>query len=138
MLRKNFLRPMSERITGMRVSKIFALTLISILAVAPAFGATGQTISVATDAPASSGGSISADATGGSVSLNAKSLLLRNDGTNEVYIRVNSLTAATTSDFSLEANEEILIRAADNNRILKLSYICAATETATVRYLAWD
>lgn len=91
------------------------------------------------EARPSKGGSISATSTEQEVALAGRNVYLKNDGANEVYLELEIDQAdgtATTADFELRTNEEIYF-SSDNN-ISAIKIICAAAETATVRYISWE
>lgn len=59
-----------------------------------------------------------------------------NQGTDEVYLNVHTDTAPTTSSAYLDSGEGIQIDS--DTGIQNIRTICAAAETATVIYIAWD
>lgn len=81
-------------------------------------------------------GTISATDVEGSTRIGQKHVVVINDGTNEVYIKFNTSTAATTSDFKLEAGEALGLDSTD--QIDNIRYICAAAETASIRIISID
>lgn len=86
----------------------------------------------------SEGGTISANVDAQEVVIGKKNLYLFNDGSDEVYFTLShgASVTATNSDFFLNVNQDLTIRA--NKSVEVISVICNNTETATVRYLAWD
>jgi len=88
---------------------------------------------------ASGSGTISATQTEQKIDIDARHLLLINDGANTVYISITqtgeTAKTATTSDFPLKKGEAWLL---DSDRTIdQISLICAAAETASVRYAGW-
>jgi len=87
------------------------------------------------------GGSISATSTNTNTDLKGvKNLLIVNDGTNSVFLRLSQMpapfhTVATTSDFELKSGEAVSPSASDGKTFMRLSTICNAAETATVRFI---
>lgn len=73
------------------------------------------------------------------VAINAPSLLIINDGSNEIYVRVfwigETAADATTSSARLDADESLTLEKTIG--ISSISIVCAASETATARLYAW-
>ena len=114
--------------------------LVSILCVASLLFATSAFAidDVAYNAKASSQGSLSATAASAELKLNARHILLINDGANEVFVKLNSTSAATVSDFQIKPTEGVVLDVTEGQKIYNVRYICSPAEAATVRYIAWD
>ena len=82
---------------------------------------------------------VSAIETAQSVTIAARSVLIVNDGSNEIYFRLfrvgDTTGDATTASAQLKSGESINF-ASDSNSYSSLSIICASGETATVRVYA--
>lgn len=78
---------------------------------------------------------VSATATSQTLNLNVTTILMVNDGANEIYFRVfdqgTEPSAATTSNAELKSGESVEINRTAG--IGSVSIVCAAAETATVR-----
>ena len=116
-------------------SILFVLLFISGLA----YAAANPVGSISADARASKGGTLSATATPASLSLNHNNLYLEVlSGGDEVYFNFNDTVDADSNDFYLVAGNSITLHSAENRKFRRLGYDCAAGESATVLYLAWD
>lgn len=73
------------------------------------------------------------------ITLNAPSVVIINDGASEVYIRVfwagETAAAATTADAELKSSESLVL--SKTMGVSAISVICQTSETATVRIFAW-
>jgi hypothetical protein len=118
------------------------LPLILLVSLFALFGAISETSvfasDIAGDAKESKQGTISSTDVASEVKINANHVLLVNDGTDEVYVKLNSTTVATTADFKIGSGESLVLDAIQGQRLYSVQYVCTATETATVRYLAWN
>lgn len=81
-------------------------------------------------------GTISATDVEATTTLGGYHVVLVNDGPNEVFVAFNKASAATTSDFKLDANESVVLDS--NDRIDTVRHICSTGETASVRYVTWN
>lgn len=108
---------------------IIALMLLSV----PCFAA-----DIGPDARESQNGVISATNVNGVTVIGKKHVLLANEGSKTVYIRVNSTSIATVSDFPLLAGRAISLDVSDPNVIANVRYICGGADATSIYYLAWD
>jgi len=117
----------------MKQNKFFAILLSLVLLCSTAFAG-----DISPNAKESVQGTISAtDAA--AVTIIAKAhVVLVNNGANTVRIRFNSTNAATTSDFALVKDASVTVDATPGNQIHQIGTICAAAETASVVYIAWN
>lgn len=70
-----------------------------------------------------------------SFGFQANRIVIINDGTDEIFFTISSLTA-TLSNFELKASESITISPPSPTE--GMAIICNAAETATVRIIAWQ
>jgi hypothetical protein len=78
---------------------------------------------------------VSANSTAQTVTVASTNLVVVNDGTNEIYVRVfwegETVAAATTSSAQIKSGETFAFTKDFN--LIGISIVCAAAETATVR-----
>jgi hypothetical protein len=83
--------------------------------------------------------SVSATATSQTVTVNAREVLMINDGANTAYFEAfwdgETTTDATTSSAALKINESITL--GKDMGVKAISFVCASGQTATVRVYAW-
>ena len=107
--------------------ELMACAIFLILMSAPlAFGALGYT-------------KVSANSVAQTASVSGYSLLIVNDGSNEVYVNVydmgQTVVDATTASAEIKSGESVTFERPGG--LGGVSIICAAGETATVRLLYW-
>ena len=82
---------------------------------------------------------VSATATAQTTTISGSSLLIVNDGANEVYVRVfndgETAADATTSSTEIKSGEGLEFYRPMGMKAV--SIVCAAAETATVRLVYW-
>jgi hypothetical protein len=93
---------------------------------------------VGPDARESKNGVISATAANGVTIIGKRHVLLANEGAKTVYLRVNSTSIATVSDFPLLAGRAIALDTSDTSVINNVRYICGGADVTSIYYLAWD
>ena len=88
------------------------------------------------------GGTVAVTATAQQIVLDVRHLLVINDGTDVVYIKIEDTTdtadvvTATVADFMTLASGEFMVLDTEKD-IKSLQLVCAGGETASVRYSAW-
>ena len=107
------------------MKRFLALALLALLAV-PAFAELGYT-------------AVSANSTSQTTTINRGTLVVVNDGSNEVFVRVfyegETPAAATTANAEIKSSESFTFTKDFN--ITAISIVCSSAETATVRLFYW-
>lgn len=85
------------------------------------------------------GQTVSANSTSQTITIGYSTLLVVNDGANEIYVRVfwegETAAAATTSSREIKSGEAFTF--SKQMQVASISIVCAAAETATVRLFFW-
>jgi hypothetical protein len=82
------------------------------------------------------GGVISVNGTSQVTTIDGRLLQLVNDGSQNVYFKINSSAVATTNDFFIKGNESMQFVAPSEDEFRYLSTVCLGTNTSTLRYLS--
>jgi len=70
--------------------------------------------------------------------VDARHVIMVNDGPDEVYLITNSSTVSASGYAYINSGEAFIADSSENGEIYNITYICAPGETASVRYWTWD
>ena len=82
-------------------------------------------------------GTISATAASAVTKIGRRHILLKNNGSKTVYVRLNDKTA-TTSDFAIVAGATVTLDCNFGDVIYSVVTICGGADATTLNYLAWN